>query len=277
MLPNFFVIGSMKSGTTSLWFYLQAHPQVFMSRPKEPNYFCTQESFDTRRGWYEELFREAGDAVAIGEASTGYTKYPTHQGVPARIAALVPDARLIYLIRDPIERIRSQYLHVRRHAHEHRPIREALIQNPNYVNYSSYWKQLQQYLEWFPRDRVLVLESETLLRDRVPTLRRVSEFLSIDPAAFSDNIDTEFHQARTARVHRPAFRRVSSSRPYRAAAQLVPDVVRSPLRRFTSENLEPETVQIPDDVRRSLEDAVRDDVAELRGFLGPDFHGWGLA
>src|SRR6266568_6603804 len=92
-LPNFFVIGAMKAGTTSLYEYLFAHPNVFLpTETKEPAFFAR--NWRRGEGWYRSLFAGAGDAVAVGEASTSYTKYPTITTVPDRMASVVPEARL---------------------------------------------------------------------------------------------------------------------------------------------------------------------------------------
>src|SRR5688572_24468381 len=111
MLPNFFIIGAMKAGTTSLWQYLRRHPEIFMSKLKEPGYFTEELRWDQGIEWYRSLFDDAGSARAVGEASTSYTKWPRFAGIPARMHALVPEARLIYLVRDPGDRIRSHYIH----------------------------------------------------------------------------------------------------------------------------------------------------------------------
>src|SRR5262245_7209987 len=104
--PNFLVIGAMKCGTSSLYQYLRSHPQVFMPNdPDEVNFFSRRD-LERWSEWYRRLFAEAGSAVAIGERSTNYTKYPSIPDVPTRIARSIPDAKLIYLIRDPIERAR---------------------------------------------------------------------------------------------------------------------------------------------------------------------------
>src|SRR3954463_6324498 len=86
MLPNFLIIGAMKGGTTSLYHYLRPHPEVFMPVTKELHFFVAEKNLLLGPGWYERRFRGAGDAIAVGEASTDYTKYPLYQGVPERIA-----------------------------------------------------------------------------------------------------------------------------------------------------------------------------------------------
>ena len=111
-LPSFLVIGAMKAGTTSLYHYLHAHPQVFMPSIKELDFFVAGGNWGRGLHWYQKQFAGAGPgAVAVGEASTMYTKYPSVDGVPERIAAHLPEVRLVYVVRDPIDRIRSHYRH----------------------------------------------------------------------------------------------------------------------------------------------------------------------
>lgn len=111
MLPNFLIIGAAKSGTTSLYRYLRDHPQVFMAHSKELKFFASRTRWGFGPGWYAWQCSDADGAVAIGEASPSYTRYPQRRGVPERVAQVLPDARLVYLIRHPIERMRSHYLH----------------------------------------------------------------------------------------------------------------------------------------------------------------------
>src|SRR5262245_46073038 len=110
-LPTFLVIGAMKGGTTALHTYLGSHPDVFMSDLKEPHFFSSGLGWDKGEEWYCSLFTEAGSATAVGESSTSYSKFPDVRHVPERAISLIPDLRVVYLVRDPIERIRSQYLH----------------------------------------------------------------------------------------------------------------------------------------------------------------------
>ena len=120
-LPTFLIIGTMKGGTTSLHRYLRQHPDVFMPEQKELNFFLDEyagrpidppEERNWSRGltWYERQFAGAEDERAVGEASANYTRYPTYPGVAERIAKIVPEMKLIYLMRNPIDRVLSHYL-----------------------------------------------------------------------------------------------------------------------------------------------------------------------
>jgi Sulfotransferase family len=184
MLPNFLLIGAMKAGTTSLYRYLREHPQVFMPPEKELHFFAAPERWSRGRDWYEARFAAAADgAVAVGEASPTYAMYPEFAAVPERVAALLPDARLLYTVRHPIERMRSHYLHQVRRGREHAPIERALVADPRYLDTSRYALQLERYLDRFPAERLLVITAEELRDDRLATVGRVLEFLGADPAA----------------------------------------------------------------------------------------------
>src|SRR5262245_27376624 len=130
-LPTFFIIGAPKAGTTSLHHYLDGHPRIQMSSVKEPRFFSVPASGipeppDTVncRDEYEKLF---DPAVAVrGESSTDYATHPRHQGAPERIRELVPDARFVYMVRDPVERSVSHYRMAAAMLGERRPLQQAL-------------------------------------------------------------------------------------------------------------------------------------------------------
>ena len=108
-LPNFVIIGAMKSATSTLYEQLQRQPGIFLPELKEPNFFSDQYA----RGWdwYAGLFAEARASDIVGEASTHYTKLPTYPETVSRMWDHLPDAHLIYVMRDPIDRLVSQYIH----------------------------------------------------------------------------------------------------------------------------------------------------------------------
>jgi hypothetical protein len=289
VLPNFVVIGAMKAGTTSLWSYLRGHPQVFMTDYKEPSYFSAERNWHRGREWYESLFSGAGEAVAVGEASTAYTKHPVHDGVPERMARLIPEARLVYLVRDPIERVRSHCEFALRYAYEEGPPERAALEDPKYVTYSRYAFQIDQYLEWFPREQLLVVTSESLRSERRLTLRRIFEFLGVDPSWVPPDLDVEYYASRR-RLPRAFAQRLRQLPGYRRIARAVPPAVRSAYSRMATreevraaeraggqEREGHRPVRLAGDIRAELEHRLADDVARLRAFLGNEFDGWGLA
>jgi hypothetical protein len=242
------------------------------------------------REWYESLFRDAGEATAVGEASTVYTKYPIHHGVPERIARMIPEARLIYLVRHPVERIRSHYEHLLRLGSESRPLAVAVLDDPKFVNYSSYALQIEQYLQWFPRDRILVATSEDLRYKRSATLRRIFQFLGVDEAWVPPKVDVE-HMPTRGLQPRYLARKLKRLPGYRTIARAVPPRAKFVYRRIANKstyawlprNAKPETetflrnlASMPDDVHRELEHRLADDVARLRELVGPQVDAWGM-
>jgi hypothetical protein len=286
MLPNFLIIGGMKSGTTSLYHYLRDHPQVFMPKFKALEFFAGGPHWDRGIDWYRKQFAAAPpDAVALGEASNVYTKYPRYPDVPERIAAYIPDARFLYVIRDPIERIRSHYQTRVIEGRERAPFEQAVIENPIYLDYSRYALQIEQYLEHFAREQLLVIRTEDLRGARRTTMKGVYEFLGVDPGWVSAELDREFHRstdrpvrslvplrARTAlKNHFPAVKRAKEleTNILRGIRRLRPGKVAAEAR--------PRPVQIPDGLRERLVELLTDDVRRLRSLVGPEFDGWGIA
>jgi hypothetical protein len=184
-LPTFVVIGAMKAGTVSLCHYLDDHPGVFRGRGGtfgEPSYFVAEQNWPRGRGWYEALFDGAGGAAAVGECSPSYTWAHTFRGVPERMAQLIPEARLVYVVRDPISRMQSMYMHQVSAGRERRRAEVALLDD-RYLGPSLYGFQLAAFLEHFDRSQVLVIASE-VLRDQPPAaLSAVFDHIAVDPSA----------------------------------------------------------------------------------------------
>ena len=273
MLPTFIVIGAMKAGTTSLARYVDGHPDAFVSRRKEPDYFTA--NWDQGRDWYESLFVDAGAAKAVGEASTSYTKYPSEAGVPARIASLLPDVRLVYLIRDPVDRIRSMWVHRTSRLDETRPCADAVVEQADYLDFSRYGMQLDQYLEVFERDQLLVMRSEDLRDHRSTTLSTIFTFLGLDPDAPVEGLDVEYNAGRDRRVRTPAARAVVRGLRKTRLMPVIPRRLRKPVWQAMGRAVP--VAEIPPDVEDHLWTALAPDLARLRQIVGPEMDLWGRA
>ncbi|NHZ71186.1 MAG: hypothetical protein GWP18_06050 [Proteobacteria bacterium] len=177
--PTFVGIGTMKSGTTSLFGFLQGHPDVFMANPKELNFFLDRGTWGKGAGWYSDRFIGSESARAAGEVSPSYAQTHLYPEVPQRMAALVPDARLILLLREPIERIRSMYAHMYIDGLEELPIDSAVLANTDYVETSRYIRHVHAFEEWFPRSQIHVCISERLRDDPISELDTIARFLGI--------------------------------------------------------------------------------------------------
>lgn len=191
-LPSLFVIGAAKCGTTSLHHYLDGHPEIEMA-PGEPELFLLT-PWEQQVTRYERAF--TGTARIRGDASPRYTFFPAIQDVPRRVASLVPDAFMIYIVRDPVERVISHYMQAYAMVLEHRSLEVSLgdLDQPGnrYVAPSRYATQLEQWLEHFPADRILILEQDDLRHRRQDTLLAVFRFLGVEPM-MPPNIDAELN------------------------------------------------------------------------------------
>jgi hypothetical protein len=263
MLPTFVIIGAMKGGTSSLYHYLSAHPEICMSSIKETNYFIEEKNHRRGQAWYESLFR--GAAKQYGEASPNYAKWPWFRGVPERMHALVPEARLIYVVRDPIERMISHYAHSVAAGNESRPIDEALCPPAarRYLAPSQYYTQLQVFQERYPRRQMLVLSSESLRQARRTALRQVFEFLGVDSAFDCPRFDLEHHQ--TEQKFADAFRvRWPQALWSRLRGKGKQSAVSKPAR------------QLADQTRRQIAEFLGPEIESFRRLTGHRFAEWSV-
>jgi hypothetical protein len=179
-LPDFLIIGAAKSGTTTLYQYLQRHPDVFMSTPKEMSFFSKDEVYARGFEWYAALFRGAEPGQLCGEASTTYSRWPTYRHAAERIAAAVPHVRMLYVVRNPVERLYSFYGH-RMREEVSSSLQEFIDHTPEAVHSGMYMEQLDQFLTYFPREQLKVLFLEDLVERPAELLAEVGQFLNLSP------------------------------------------------------------------------------------------------
>jgi hypothetical protein len=275
VLPNFLIIGAAKSGTTSLAHYLRAHPQAFMPR-FEPHYFTAERRWKLGQAWYESQFKEAGDAVAVGEKSASYSRHPLYQGVPGRVAALLPNARVVYLVRHPLQRMRSEYLHRLLNGKETRSLDEAVRADPSYLDTSRYALQIDRYLEHFPEEQLLVLTAERLRHDRREALDRVLELLGLDRGWQPPELGREYNRTERKQARRPVPGPVKRLLDASLHVGVSPRTVERLSYRSVATKVDQSRIAFSDEVRAELEDELREDVGRLRRHLDGGFDGWGI-
>jgi hypothetical protein len=274
----------MKAGTTSLYHYLAPHPEIFMASVKELDFFV--EGANWRRGlaWYARQFDGAGDATVAGEASTAYSKHPIVAGVPDRIASVVPDAKIVYVLRDPIERIRSHYRHRVAIGSERAPLAEAVLRDPIYVVCSSYGMQIERYLDRFPRERLLLLTAERLRTDREATVRRVYGFLGVDQDVVPATLGTEYYRSDGRARYPPVVARLRHALKERVpAAKRAKELVDSTLPRAfhrgsKRDHSEPGSTDatVPDETRAALLARLDEDLDRLAAYAPEALEDWSL-
>jgi hypothetical protein len=177
--PDFIVIGAMKSATSSLHTQLARQPGIFMSDLKEPCYFSDDDQYRRGHAWYVGLFRNAEPGNICGESSTHYTKLPTFPDTVTRMREYVPEVKLIYVIRHPIDRLLSHYVHEMtvQHRITLAPIEEAIALHPEMIAYGRYSMQLSPYLRTFGPDRVLLVFFEMLVSRPQKEFERICHFI----------------------------------------------------------------------------------------------------
>ena len=179
--PKLFLIGAQKAGTTTLAHLLDQHPDIALSDPKEPGYYVNPD--EKGEAWYRSCFPSTLPAVLL-DASTGYTMATVQQGpqdtVPLRIKAASPEARFIYVLRDPVDRTISAYWHDKRAGHPLDDLRSTVDSQPFYVDVSLYHSQIAQYLKHFPRERFLFIDFDELSRDPIAVAKRCIAFAGLD-------------------------------------------------------------------------------------------------
>ena len=285
--PNFLVIGAYKSATSSLHYYLQQHPQVFVPKRKEPNYFAFAEDPDRTHvayrksvidaAEYHALFADVGGETAIGEVSP---EYMTHPGACAAIAAAVPGVRLIAVLRNPIERAYSDYAMYRASGQERMRFRQALEQQDAraaaaaadatgfYISTGMYGAQLEPYFRTFARAQIKLVRFEALSAHPRDSMRGIFAFLGVDATL---DITDLAHQnvsyaPRYGFTRRPLqlLRHVST-----VAERVLPVAIVEPLRRGIKRCFY--NPSLASDDRRRLGEIYRRDLALLGELSGEDF------
>lgn len=292
-LPNLIVIGAAQCGTSALHYYLDLHPEIQMSSPKELNFFISSADVQPHRfdagtdegprprpvanweqgvDWYRARF--PGAARVHGESSVSYTM-PWCPAVAERMASVVPGAKLVLLVRDPIERMVSQYLNYRALGRERRSIDAALSPSRNvYLARSRYASVLRPFLDRFPQSSIHLDRQEELLSDRRGTLRRIFAFLDVDRDYWSPKMErlrnTTGAKGTSFRLAERLRRRPVVGPLYR----LRPEAKWRVERLLSRAGRSAKRPSVAPALRRRLVSELESDIAELEGLTGWDLSAW---
>ncbi len=293
---DFFIVGAPKAGTTWLYRNLSQSRRLFVAPNKEPRYYSVEDGaevtfdgpgddgwmshFVRSRGEYEALFDGAGDGQLCGEASSDYLY--TSTVAARRISGDSPAARIIVLLRDPVHRAYSNWLHHRRDDREPLPFGAALAAEEermrsgwawwwHYRQRGWYSSQLEPFLERFPTDQVLLLRYDDLRRDPRALLRRVGDFLEVDVLADGDVLRSRNESV----VVRSRFHRAvrAGARPNAVSRAVLPKAVRTGLRRWVDRGTLHRPTIDPEDYRQ-LRRFYAAEVRRLAGMVDLDLSDW---
>jgi Sulfotransferase domain len=253
-LPDFYVIGSGKAGTTALNDFLCQHPQIHMNPLKEPHYFSTDLMFERGLDWYKGLYADAQPNQICGEASTSYTRWPSTPHTPRRIHEVTPRAKLLYLVREPVSRVISeclQFIKYNRYVMNDPSLPLSVDAALDYIldekntlriepiATSEYIVQIEKYLDYFSDDQIVVLLHEDLTRFPQQTLKTICEFLGVDHAIPIDfnrqlNVTDDFKMSLKREQLAARNRKLPG---YQIAKNLLPQPVKEFMIRFALRNV----------------------------------------
>jgi len=315
-LPNFFVAGAPKAGTTSLYYQLDSHPQIFMSPIKEPCYFASELRFENfSREWqaqlqreneslreylrgpmtvkrfggpvadwndYLSLFRNARCEKAIGEASVSYLWSPT---AARNIAARIPDAKIVLVLRNPVDRAFSQYLQAVSsgfmrtsfrerseaavNSQSHSQAMEFDVLNP-FLEFGLYFEQVKRYLDVFPRENILIHIYEQMRLKPEEAMARTYEFLGVS-AAEAAHPCARFMEPRVPRMLLLGYG-LKKFGIWQTTARMVPDSLRPTVRRAV--NRPRASLKIDPADRAFLQSYYREDILKLECLLQQNLRFW---
>ena len=260
----------MKSATSTLHDQLSRQPGVWMSEPKEPNFFSDEDVWSSGLEWYSSLFAGAEPGDLRGESSTHYTKLPDYPECLARMRAHVPDARLVYVMRHPIDRLVSHYMHGWLEASITEPIDDAVARHGPLVDYGLYTMQLRPYLETYGPERILPVFFERLTRHPQQELARICSFLGYTGTPNWDESTSAQNVSRDRLRKSPMRDAILEFGPLRMVRRgLVPRSIRSRVKRIWQIDrkpaLSPETLQ-------RVTATFDEDLQMLRAWLGTDMN-----
>lgn len=288
MLPNFMIVGAPKAGTTSLCYYLAQHPEVFMSDPKEVNFFSCEEMNEQGLYYddlkvkdlekYKNLFTNLKGKKAIGEASVSYLFYPK---TPKKIKEIIPDVKIIILLREPVSRAYSHYLMDYRLGYVNFSFDDVVFKRKEdknidlfyqqYISLGLYGEQVKRYIDIFGKDRVKIYLQDDLKNNPSNIILDIYDFLGVD-SNYQPEVSKRYNVFSMPRnkivckIYKSSLRPlISSVLPQRMKEKII-DIL----------FIKKQRPQMSDETRRYLHGIYRDDIANLEKLIGIDLNSWKL-
>ena len=254
--PDFILIGAMKCGTSTLATQLGLQKGIFMTTPKEPNFFSDDAIYAHGPEWYEALFKAAAPHQLKGEASTHYTKLPTYPATLERMLRMLPDLKLVYMIRHPVNRAVSHYMHEWSEGHMSSDAAQAFEQASEIIDYGRYGMQIAPFVQAYGADRIHLTSLEQITMDPAGEFARITDFLGASGSAWIEDLPAQNISAE--RVRRLPMQHILVDNAVATALRraLVPKSMRRWVRKQRSMTTRPE---VPDDLRARMQHSFLQD------------------
>jgi hypothetical protein len=260
-LPDFLIIGAMKCGTSTLQAQLAVQEGVFMTTPKEPNFFSNDEIYKRGLDNYCALFDAAKNGDLRGEASTHYTKLPTYPKTIKRMIKVLKSPKLVYMIRNPVERAVSHYIHDWSEGRMGHDPEYAFAQHPELIEYGCYAMQIQPYIDAYGIEDIYLTSLESIRTEPFAELGRIGRFLGLEnPAIWQSELPTQNVSAKRIRRFPLHGLLVDNQAARTLRHLLVPKALRTRIREARTIGSRPE---LSDKLRTSLQQAFTQDHAKL--------------
>lgn len=227
--PNFIICGAQKAGTTSLFHYMNPHPEIYMPAKKELHFFDNYVPEEINQ--YKQNFNFESDAIKVSGEATPIYMYL--ESTPKHIYENFPDVKLIFILRNPVDRAYSHYWHVIKMGHEYLSFEKAIekeeerlntgdVNSKRYFSYKDrgkYVKQLRRFEEYFPKDQILILLQDDLKKHPNEVLKQVYSFLGVDENFSNYDLSKEHNSGK--QPHSLRLQQLSSKMPVKILRDLI--------------------------------------------------------
>lgn len=274
---DFMIIGAMKSGTTTLAQILSMHPEVCFCQEKEPHYFSKSSDWQKGLEEYKNLYHPTSNQIC-GEASTTYTCYPEfNKDVWQVLYDFNPKLKFIYIMRDPVERIVSHYMHNYLRGYTSEPFEKVIFNKSTYINRTRYFLQIKPYIDLFGEEQVLLLTFKEFISNKKIILGKIANFLDIDASKYCDFDDIHANKSVGSSKRNVKIEKLAKNSLIKTIKPLFPKSII----KMTNDilyGLTKRKLDVKPNVSEAIEKAIYDllilDVLEIEKLIGREITEW---
>ena len=276
-ITNFvFIIGAMKCGTSSLFEYLGGHPEIAPCSLKEPCFFSSDSAWEKGLNWYYQLWQWDSQVHKIAlEASVDYTKVHLYPDVARKISNLQANCKFIYILRNPLDRIESHYIHglAQGWGFSKQPLSKNI--DSHLIETSKYAKQIETYYKFFSADNILLLNFEDLKQEPQNTLTRICQFLDINPNYQFQGLNTVHNPKQGRKADSRLWLTLSKISTLRSLGKIISSEQKQAIRRLLSYEVKSDT-KLSEKQQTLVLQELKDDLYKLNYEYGFDLSAWHL-